>query len=230
MIRQREAHRKLVWTPNEHVRIRYASVDILGDCLVLHEWLQWDGSEWRAYGENFPDGDYEEPIDEDHLRFIQQEFGIPDGLFSLESFRTLAPKRLRALSQAISALGSEKCQLLFKALSNRGVILVTFLGGGGWGFVFHVRDSGKDIALKVLRPPYQREWEKRFRREADFLAKTAQRDVTIEGPVVPHVEEVNGLLCVHMELIDGRPLSELVLPTSPLAAAVLIRDTLVLLC
>ena len=88
--------------------------------------------------------------------------------------------------------------------------VVAPIGAGGMGEVYRARDSklGREVALKVLTGAFaeQPERQARFAREARTLASLNHPGiVTIYG-----VEDIDGLQVIAMELVEGRPLSELI--------------------
>ena len=109
------------------------------------------------------------------------------------------------------------------------------LGKGGMGEVYAAQDTklGRSVALKVLPQalagdPARRD---RFEREARAVAALNHPSIV----TIHSVEEAEGVPFLTMELIEGRPLSELIPPQGmaldrflqlavPLADAVSARD------
>jgi non-specific serine/threonine protein kinase len=86
------------------------------------------------------------------------------------------------------------------------------LGAGGMGEVFRALDTrlGRDVALKLLPAslagvPEHRE---RFAREARAVASLNHPNVV----TIHSVEEIDGVHFLTMELVDGKPLSEVIPP------------------
>ncbi len=94
--------------------------------------------------------------------------------------------------------------------------LVERLGGGGMGVVYRAlhRSLGQQRAVKVL-PSYlstDQDFVERFRREAAVAASLRHPHIVL----VYDVGEQDDLHYIVMELVDGRPLSDLLHPQSPL--------------
>jgi tetratricopeptide (TPR) repeat protein/predicted Ser/Thr protein kinase len=80
------------------------------------------------------------------------------------------------------------------------------LGQGAMGRVLRVLDEtlGRDVALKVLHETHGRRYEQRLLREAQALARLAHPNVVR----VYDVAEIEGRVCMAMELVEGTPLYE----------------------
>lgn len=78
------------------------------------------------------------------------------------------------------------------------------LGQGGMGRVLRAHDEtlGRDVALKVLHEARAGQHEQRLLREAQALARLSHPNVVR----VYDVSEVDGRLCMAMELVEGTPL------------------------
>lgn len=220
---EREILEQIDWCPDENTSFYYGTIHIPEDGLELYQSIEWNGDEWVEAGDAYPDGWHLTRASDDCLRFILQKYSIPDTILPLKVIRTLPPKRLRSLSEAVLALGADRIQRVFLTLKSQGIIPITYLGGGGWGFVFHLRDGRQNIALKMLKPPYEQEWIQRFRREASILHKLSPK---APSAVVPSIDKFSDLLCIRMKLIEGRPLSDLTLPTTPHIASMFISEIL----
>ncbi len=88
--------------------------------------------------------------------------------------------------------------------------IVRLLGKGGMGEVYVARDRklGREVALKVLPEELAGNDERRERFEREARAVAALRHPNI---VTLHsIEEVEGMTFLVMELVDGKPLSELI--------------------
>lgn len=87
--------------------------------------------------------------------------------------------------------------------------IVAPLGAGGMGEVYRARDTklGRDVALKILSggtaPP---DALKRFQREARAVAALNHPNIV----TIHSIEEANGLQFFTMEMVDGRPLNQLI--------------------
>ncbi len=95
--------------------------------------------------------------------------------------------------------------------------IVSLIGAGGMGEVYRARDMRlqRDLAVKVLPPEMAGDAERLRRFEQEALALAA-----IEHPnivTVYSVEEIDGVHFIAMELVRGRPLSE-VIPSGGLPA------------
>jgi Tol biopolymer transport system component len=84
------------------------------------------------------------------------------------------------------------------------------LGAGGMGVVYRARDVKlkRDVALKILPDTFAGDPERleRFQREAQAIAALNHPNVV----TIYSVEEVDGVHFLTMELIDGKPLSDLI--------------------
>ena len=83
--------------------------------------------------------------------------------------------------------------------------LVRWLGGGGMGRVYEVRDTELDerVALKVLRAGLSDEALERFRREVKLTRRIQHRNVARMFDIGEH----HGEKFLTMELVDGAPLT-----------------------
>jgi tetratricopeptide (TPR) repeat protein/predicted Ser/Thr protein kinase len=86
------------------------------------------------------------------------------------------------------------------------------LGKGGMGEVFAAEDTklGRTVALKVLPPELSQDPDRRQRFEREARAVAALNHPHIV--TIYSVEEADGVPFLTMELIEGRPLSELIPP------------------
>ena len=86
------------------------------------------------------------------------------------------------------------------------------LGKGGMGEVFAAEDLRlhRRVALKLLPPIFAADptYRQRFEREAQAVAALNHPNIV----TIHSVEEDSGRLFLTMELVEGRPLSELILP------------------
>ena len=84
------------------------------------------------------------------------------------------------------------------------------IGSGGMGQVYRARDLKlqRDVALKLLPPntAADAEHRQRFEREARAVAALNHPHIV----TIHSVEDVDGRLFLTMELVDGRPLSQLI--------------------
>jgi len=90
--------------------------------------------------------------------------------------------------------------------------VLDLLGRGGMGEVYLAEDTRlrRRVALKVLPPSVARDPARRdrFEREARALAALNHPNIV----AVHSVEQAGEVLFITMELVDGRPLSELIVP------------------
>lgn len=88
--------------------------------------------------------------------------------------------------------------------------LLDVIGEGGMATVRKARDTalGRVVAVKVLRPQYasDAEFRERFRREAQSAAALSHPNIVNVYDVGQH----DGANYIVMELVDGRPLSEII--------------------
>src|SRR3954471_20407848 len=82
--------------------------------------------------------------------------------------------------------------------------LIRWLGGGGMGRVYEVKDTelGERVALKVLRGGLSEEAIERFRREVRLTRRIQPRNVARMFDIGEH----NGDKFLTMELVEGAPL------------------------
>jgi serine/threonine protein kinase len=88
--------------------------------------------------------------------------------------------------------------------------IVDKLGEGGMGAVYRAEDTrlGREIAIKVMPAELAADAERRRRFEQEARAVAALKHPNIV--TVYSVEEADGVSFITMELIEGRPLSELI--------------------
>jgi len=120
-------------------------------------------------------------------------------------------------------------ELLGKTISRYRV--VGPLGAGGMGVVYRAHDErlGRDLALKILPPETMADESARVR-----FTREARLASSLNHPHIAHIYEVGedgGHLFIAMELIEGRPLRELIPPEglpveSVVAHAIPIADAL----
>jgi TolB-like protein/Tfp pilus assembly protein PilF len=88
--------------------------------------------------------------------------------------------------------------------------IVSALGAGGMGEVYRARDPrlNRHIAIKILpeTPAADPDRRARFEREAQSIAALNHPNIV----TIHSVEEADGLLFLTMELVEGKPLSDLV--------------------
>src|SRR6476619_3495151 len=84
------------------------------------------------------------------------------------------------------------------------------LGTGGMGEVYRARDRklGRDVALKILPESFVQDPDRvaRFRREAEVLASLNHPNIV----TIHSVENPEGVVFFTMELVEGKPLSDLI--------------------
>jgi Tol biopolymer transport system component len=82
------------------------------------------------------------------------------------------------------------------------------IGAGGMGEVYRARDSklGRDVAIKALPDLFAKDPERvaRFEREAQLLASLNHPHIA----AIYGLEEVEGIKCLVLELVDGQSLAE----------------------
>jgi Tol biopolymer transport system component len=88
--------------------------------------------------------------------------------------------------------------------------IVSLVGAGGMGEVYHARDTklGRDVAIKVLTAAFSADPDRLRRFEQEARAAAALNHPNIV--TIHSVEEANGIRFLTMELVEGRPLSELI--------------------
>jgi Tol biopolymer transport system component len=86
----------------------------------------------------------------------------------------------------------------------------SWLGAGGMGEVYRARDPrlGRDVAIKVLPTAFSADPDRLRRFEQEARAAAALNHPNIV--TIHSVEEANGIRFLTMELVEGRPLSELI--------------------
>jgi tetratricopeptide (TPR) repeat protein len=86
----------------------------------------------------------------------------------------------------------------------------SWLGAGGMGEVYRARDTklGRDVAIKVLPAAFSADPDRLRRFEQEARAAAALNHPNIV--TIHSVEEANGIRFLTMELVEGRPLSELI--------------------
>jgi len=203
--------------------------DDLDEGNFIPVYIIWGKNYWGVEIESYTDPYLLNPlpIEDEHFRFILQKFGIPDGIIPLRSVEALSPAKLDLLKGAIDELGgATNFEALIAQLTNAGISIHSYLGSGGWGHVFRVTrsKSPQDAVLKILRPPYNDEWRRRFEKEAHALKKTT--DCPGAAKLVDGIQEIGGLLVLQMEFVEGNTLSDLELPVNPRLAYETIRETL----
>ena len=88
--------------------------------------------------------------------------------------------------------------------------VVAFVGAGGMGEVYRARDTelGRDVALKVLRPDRDSDGDARRRLIQEARTASALNHPNIA--TVHDVVEADGVHCIVMEYVAGRPLSAVI--------------------
>ncbi len=184
---------------------------------------------WGLFTEYYVEYGYtkEIPIKREHLLFILKEFRLPSDFLPLRAIRTMSPQRLECLASAISELGGEdKVRSFLSHVGRQGIRIQTYLGGGGWGHVFRAYrpDLKQSVALKILKPPYDDEWRRRFQEESSILQALSQYR-GIAGLIEP-IQELDDLLFIQTRYVRGIPLSNIRIPTDCDTAIELIRKVL----
>jgi hypothetical protein len=191
----------------------------------------WLAGRWSAEAESYTRPGFTNPIpvEDKHLRFLLDQFSLPHDLLPLRSVATTSPSKLKLMQAAIADLGGvERLRRCFATLGKRGVEIEAYEGGGGWGHVFRASSKARGpLAIKLLKPPYNEEWRRRFQRESDILCKLSNVPGIVS--LVAPLEEVEELLLLQMGFVEGTPLVEERLPIDPPRALDLIRQILVVL-
>jgi len=88
--------------------------------------------------------------------------------------------------------------------------IVAPLGSGGMGEVYRAHDPrlGRDVAIKVLPAAFSADPDRLHRFEQEARAAAALNHPNIV--TIHSVEEASGIRFLTMELVDGRPLSEMI--------------------
>jgi Tol biopolymer transport system component/serine/threonine protein kinase len=88
--------------------------------------------------------------------------------------------------------------------------ILSLLGSGGMGEVYRARDPrlGRDVAIKVLPAAFSADADRLRRFEQEARAAAALNHPNIV--TIHSVEEANGLRFLTMELVEGKPLSDLI--------------------
>lgn len=88
--------------------------------------------------------------------------------------------------------------------------ILSLLGSGGMGEVYRARDPklNRTIAIKILPETTTTDPERRarFEREAQSIAALSHPNIV----TIYSVEDVDGVLCLTMEYVEGKPLSDLI--------------------
>ncbi|MBA3030224.1 MAG: serine/threonine protein kinase [Desulfobacteraceae bacterium] len=193
----------------------------------LDDNVVWRGEEWLREYTAYPDGSGIEPANLTLLHFLLEQYNIPTDILPIESVRHMSPEKLESLQEQISALGGpDRFKAIISKIEQHGFKIQGYLGAGGWGIVFHMLRSTDHatVALKILKPPYSEEWRKRFLREVEILSLLAN-DLRLGG-LLGAPFDVDGLMCLPIRFISGRPLSELALPINTRDALEIVCDVL----
>jgi hypothetical protein len=203
------------WTEDDSF-FRYGSMllDENDENTAVFVFLQFVGNKWQVTHEGYT-GDYpvERDLDDEHFASLLKRFSLVDGLLPRDSLLEMRPPKLRALADTIEQLGGpDRFHTLVAGLEAEGELLHDYIGSGGWGHVFRGTSRGHSgaIALKVLAPPYQEGWKRRFAKESAALAALQGLEgvVRLSRPV----REVGRFLVLEMEYVDGTSVQDLGTP------------------
>lgn len=139
---------------------------------------------------------------------LAQEFGVPlaDAEEVLEAVAAVGD----ALFEPLTGAGAGDVDHIPAPNLPDDYELVGELGRGGMGIVYraHQKSLGRDVAIKVLRPgelTFSRMLQ-RFEQEAKSLARLKHPHIV----AIHEVGQSDGCVYFTMDLVEGRPLSELV--------------------
>jgi serine/threonine protein kinase len=215
---------RLSWQKTKEEFFTYNVMDVPEDNVVLYDNIEWKDGEWLNDYDAYPDGGGVRSADSARLRFVLKQYGIPPDILPLESVRYTSPEQLHSLQEQLSALGgANRLRDVLSKIEHSGYRMKGYLGAGGWGVVFHMIRATDDseVAVKILKPPYNQEWRKRFLREVAVLNLLAD-DYSLGG-LNGDPFDVEGLMCLPLRFISGRALSDLALPVNT-------RDALEIVC
>ena len=107
-------------------------------------------------------------------------------------------------------------------LDNR-YVLTEFIGKGGMAIVYRALDTrtGHDVAVKILKPEYERDQEflERFEREATAASKMSHHNIVN----LLDVGQTENLRYLIMEYVRGKTLKEVILEKAPLPPQVSVQ-------
>jgi len=122
--------------------------------------------------------------------------------------------------EALAAIEAQRDPLLGRVIGGRYEVL-EFLGGGGFGNVYKVRNVSLDEeeALKIIHPELLRDREPmdRFRREAKLLRKLGSKSAHIVDMYNMEEDKDDGFFYFTMELVEGDALTQIVMKEGSLA-------------
>lgn len=217
--KQKQLAEALEWQGNKEkegftIRSHYYPEDGIETSAGL-EWYN-DESKWLLDRDAYPDPMYGEEPSDTELSHLYEFYDIPNENIPIEWVRILPPSKLTSLSNFFKDFGgSEKANALITNIKERGYNIDQYIGSGGFGYVFKASkiNSTKTIALKFLKPPYSKDWEKRFKREIGIL-ETFKGNTKVASLLDAPIQ-INGIFIIPMEFIKGRPLSDLKIPMAP---------------
>jgi len=99
-------------------------------------------------------------------------------------------------------LSDEDIGRIKNAAQGMGYTDLDVIDKGGAAFVFSATQSdGRKVALKLLQPPYDEKWLRRFRQEAEVLSRLSHPHLVQVFP--PGLQEVANYTMFSMEYVDG---------------------------
>lgn len=197
-----------------------------GDTIVA--WiLKWRTDEWESYlldtSSEFGVGHFDLLFTDYEINKLCEIFDIPKNIIPLSNLRYVSPKHLRLLSQFIHDIEGGRLKEILNYWVSRGLVLQGYLGSGAWGAVFKFTDKNRiHSVVKILKPPYDDEWRKRFRNEVTILHRLDKL------PNVPRIlslpVDIGGIMSYRMEYISGKTLDNMKLPIDIQSAISIVRD------
>lgn len=164
---------------------------------IYHDALEMNSTERSSYLDHACSGDSEMRREVDSLIAANNNAG--DFIIST------------ALKDAAKIMVTDAPQsIIGRKLGNYQV--VSLLGSGGMGDVYLAKDLklGREVAIKTVPPAFAEDSERLRRLENEARAAASLNHPNIA--TLYSVEEIDGLLFITMEHIDGQPMRELITP------------------